>query len=229
MLRFRSRRHRWLMDESQQALADAAKGEDQSEGRIARQVLSDPKIHRLWESRHADLVCFAAEQSKRAGQIFAFRDIEVRLLHRRALIKHIREHHIVGKERDKLFTLFYGPMDTTNAILVEHRQYMLAVSSWVSADHLIDLMRDPVSVRLLREYESIYSAYFGTYCYVANCGSAVMANMMKPEMYDLRKRVVRMIKLIQSEQPDSRDHSNFERQALLAQTGRYPILEYMTG
>ena len=229
MLRFQSRRHRWLMDESQQALADAAEGGDQRKCRIARQVLSDSKIHRLWESRHADLVCSAAEQCKRAGQIFAFRDIEVRLLHRRALITHIRKHHIVGQERDRLFTLFYGPADTTNAILTEHRQYMLAVSSSVSANHLIDLMVDPGSVRLLKGYEAIYSAYFETYCYVAICGDPVLANMVKPEMRYLRKQAMRMFKLIQSEHPDRSHHSNFDRQALLTQSGRYPILEYMTG
>lgn len=229
MLRYQSRRHRWLMDESEQALADAAEGGDERKCRIARQVLSDSKIHRLWESRHADLVGAAAEQSKRTLQIFALRNIEVRLLHRRALIKHIRKHQIIGKERDKLFGLFYGPIDTNNAILTEHRQYMLAVSSRVSADHLIDLMRDPVSVRLLNGYESIYTAYFETFCYVANCGDTVMANMVKPEMRYLRKQAARMIKLIQKQRPEGSDHSNFERQALLARSGRYPTLEYMAG
>jgi len=229
MLRYQSRRHRWLMDESEQALAEAAEGGGERASRIARQVLSDPKIYQLWESRHADLVCSAAEQSRRALQIFALRDIEVRLLHRRALIKHIRKHHIVGKERDNLFSLFYGPIDTTNAILKEHRQYMLAVSSRVSADHLIDLMRDPVSVRLLSGYESIYSAYFETFCYVASCGDAVMANMVKPEMRYLRKQATRLRKVIRTQRPDGAYRSNFERQALLARSGRYPTLEYMTG
>ena len=229
MLLYRSRLHRWLMDESEQALVDAADGGDQRECRIARQVLSDTKTYQLWESRHANIVCSAAEQSKRVPQIFALRDIEVRLLHRRALIKHIRKHHIVGTERDNLFAHFYGPLDTTNAILREHRQYILAVSSRVSTDHLIDLMRDQVSVRLLNGYESIYSAYFETYCYVANCRDTAMANMVKPEMRYLRKQAMRMIKRIQTQRPEGNRQSNFERQALLARSGRYPTLEYMTG
>ena len=120
MLRYQSRRHRRLMDESEQALWDAADGYNQRDGRIARQTLGDSKSLRLWESRHADLVLPVAEQNRRAPQIFALRDIEVRLVHRRALIKHIRNHRILGQERDKLFSAFYGPLDTTNAILAEH-------------------------------------------------------------------------------------------------------------
>ena len=228
MLRYQSRRHRYLMDESEQALSDAAEGYRRRDARIARQILGDPKIHRLWESRHADLVLPVAEHSRRARQIFALRDIEVRLLHRRALIKHIDKHRIVGDKRDKLFSVFYGPMDTRNAILAEHRQYKLAVSSRVSTDHLINIMCDPVSTRLLREYESIYSEYFELYCFAAGCEDATLEDATKIEMLGLRRRAVRMIKRIHSEPPDG-SRSSFERQALLARSGRYPILDYMVG
>ncbi len=228
MLRYQSRRHRYLMDESEQALLDAAEGCRRRDARIAKQILGDPKIHRLWESRHADLVLPVAEQSRRARQIFALRDIEVRLLHRRALIKHIRTHRIVGEERDRLFSVFYGPMDTSNAILAEHRQYKLAVSSRVSTDHLINVMCDPVSTRLLRKYASIYSKYFELYCFVASCEDATMEAATKIELLGLRRRAMQMIKRIHSERPDS-SSSSFERQALLARSGRYPILDYMVG
>ena len=149
MLRYQSRRHRYLMDESEQALADAAEKRRGRDARIARQILGDSKIHRLWESRHADLVMPVAKQSKRAPQIFGLRDIEVKLLHRRALVRYLREHHVVGDERARLFSVFYGPTDTNDAILKEHRQYTLAVSSRVSVDHLINVMHDPLSSKLL--------------------------------------------------------------------------------
>jgi hypothetical protein len=226
MLRYQSRRHRYLMDESEQALSDAAHGHNQRDGRIARQILGDPKSLRLWESRHADLVLPVAEQNKRAPQIFALRDIEVRLVHRRALIEHIRKHGIVGEERDKLFSVFYGPMDTINAILAEHRQYTLAVSSRVSTDRLIDVMSDPVSVRLLKEYESLYLKYFELYCFVNSCEDVAMADATKMEMLDLKRRALQSIKRMHSESPDNR-FSSFDRQALLARSGRYPILDYM--
>jgi len=226
MLRYQSRRHRYLMDESEQALSDAAAGSRWRDARIAKQILDDSRIHRLWESRHADLVLPVAETSRRATQIFALRDIEVRLLHRRALIRHIRKHRIVGEERDRLFSIFYGPMDTNNAILAEHRQYTLSVSSRVSTDHLIDVMCDSVSNRLLKEYEFIYSKYFELYCFVAGCEDAATKDVSKPEMLGLRRRAMNMIKRIHSERPDG-GNSSFERQALLARSGRYPIRDYM--
>jgi hypothetical protein len=214
------------MDESEQALSDAALGGRRRDARIARQILDDSKIHGLWESRHADLVLPVAETGRRATQIIALRDIEVRLLHRRALIRHIRKHRIVGEERDRLFSIFYGPMDTNNAILAEHRQYTLSVSSRVSTDHLIDVMCDSVSNRLLKEYEFIYSKYFELYCFVAGCEDIATKDACKPEMLGLRRRAMNMIKRIHSERPDD-SNSSFERQALLARSGRYPIRDYM--
>jgi len=214
------------MNESEQALSDAAEGDRPRDARIARQTLNDSRIHRLWESRHADLVMPVAEHTRRAGQIFKLRDIEIKLLHRRALIRCIRKHGIVGEQRARLFSVFYGPRDTQDAILAEHRQYSLAVSSRVSADHLIDVMRDPLSVQLLRAYEAIYSKYFELYCSTASCRDEVMADATRQEMAGLRMRAMQMIKRIHSERPDN-SHSSFERQALLARSGRYPIRDYM--
>lgn len=228
MLRYQSRRHRYLMSESEQALSDAAEDGCGRDQRIAQQILGDSKIHRLWESRHADLVVPVAEHGRRAPQIFTLRDIEVRLLHRRSLIRYIRRHRVTGAKRARLFSVFYGPTDTTDAILKEHRQYTLSVSSRVSTDHLINVMCDPVSVQLLREYEAIYSRYFEHYCFMVNSNDKILADAAKAEMIGLRRRALRMIKRIHSERPQS-GHSSFERQALLARSGRYPIVDYMVG
>lgn len=226
MLRYQSRRHRYLMDESEQALSDAATGSRLRDARIAKQILGDAKSHRLWESRHADLVLPVAETKKRANQIFALRDIEVRLLHRRALIRHIRKQRIGGDERDKLMSIFHGPMDRNSAILAEHRQYTLAVSSRVSTDHIIGVMCDSVSDRLLKEYASVYSKYFELYCFFASCEDVTTKDACKSDLLGLRRRALSMIKRIHSERPDG-GHSSFEHQALLARSGRYPIRDYM--
>ena len=228
MLRYQSRRHRYLMDESELALSDAANGARRREARIARQVLSDSKIYRIWESRHADLILDVAEHTRRSPQVFAMRDIEVRLLHRRALIRHIRKHRIVGVEREKLFSLFYGPRALSDAILTEHRQYMLAVSSRVSTDHLIDVMRDSMSWALLNHYEDIYSRYFELYCFIVNCEDEATVNAIKPMMLEMRRSALRLIKQIHTVPPD-KGHFGFDRQRLLARTGRYPMLNYMVG
>ncbi len=228
MLRYQSRRHRYLMNESEQALEDAAEQSTGRDARIARQILGDFQMHRLWESRHADLVKPVAEHSRRTPQIFMLRDMEVKLLHRRSLIRHIRKHRITGPKRERLFSVFYGPTDPTDAILKEHRQYTLAVSSRVSADHLIDVMCDAVSDRLLRQYEALYSKYFEYYCFVVSTDDAVMADAARAEMITMRRAAMHLIKRIHSERPDS-GHSSFERQALLARSGRYPVVDYMVG
>lgn len=226
MFRFNARRHRYLMNESEQALEDASHGEHERHGRIATQILNDPKYHRLWESRHAELVTPIAEQSRRDQQVFRLRDLEVKLLHRRSLIRCIRKYQIQGDKRDKLLEVFYGPKDKTDAILLEHRQYTLAVSSRVSADHLINVMHDPVGFELLDRYEETYSRYFELYCFYVTCLDAVTKAAVAQEMAILRRTAMRILKRIHSERPP-KGHASFERQADLARSGRYKILDYM--
>jgi hypothetical protein len=228
MLRYLSRRHKTLMDESEQALYAAAQQPSGSDARIAKQIISDVKTHGLWEARHAELVRPVAEQHGRAPQVIALRDLEVRLVHRRALFEHIREHQIRGEQRERLFQVFYGPREFQDAVLSEHRQYMLAVSSRVSADHLIDVMSDPVSKKLLADYEKLYARYFGLYCYVAGAKDRDCAEAMKPLMTLTRQQTDRVRQRINSERPDNRA-ADFERQAVLARSGRYPVLDYMVG
>ena len=228
MQRYQSRRHQRLMDESEQALLEATDAKSRRKSRIAKHVLSDPKMHRLWEARHAELVRPVADQRKRAPQVFALRDIEVRLVHRRALFDHIRHHELRGLEREQMFAAFYGPKDIQDAILLEHRQYMLAVSSHLSTHHLINVMYDPLGNRLLRQYATLYREYFDLYGYVVRSQEAAWADAAKPLMSEAREQMAIVRQHINSEQPDKR-HADFDQQALLARSGRYPILDYMVG
>ena len=85
-----------------------------------------------------------------------------------------------------------------------------------------------MQTRLLQEYDSLYSEYFDLYCFVVGCEDTAVADATKIEMLGLRRRAMQMIKRIHSEGPDG-SCSSFERQALLARSGRYPILDYMVG
>ncbi|MDZ7643423.1 MAG: hypothetical protein U5K76_03840 [Woeseiaceae bacterium] len=228
MLRYQSRRFRCLMQESEQALNDAATGPITHTSRVARQVVGDTKLHGLWESRHAELVRPVAAVERRAPQVIALRKLEVQMLHRRALVDHVRRHAIVGAERDRLFAVFYGNRESGNAVLAEHRQYLLAVSSVISADHLIDVMHDDVSTRLLRLYADAYRDYFQYYCLVATEADPLMADALRPTMMEARNRAVRIRKRLESADP-ARDFSHFDRQLDVARSGRYPILNYMVG
>jgi hypothetical protein len=216
------------MDESEQVLLDATDAKSRRDSRIAEYILSDPNMHRLWEARHAELVRPVAEQRKRVPQVFALRDIEVRLVHKRALFDHIRHHKLRGLEREQMFAAFYGPKDIQDAILVEHRQYMLAVSSHLSTDHLINVMYDPLGNRLLRQYPTLYTDYFDLYGHVVRSQGDGWADAAKPLMSEAREQMATVRQHINLEQPDNR-HADFDHQALLARSGRYPILDYMVG
>lgn len=226
MLRYQTRRHRYLMQESEQALNDAAQGEDARDKRIAQHVLGDSKVLSLWESRHADLLVPVAEQRRRVPQIVNMRDIEVKLLHRRALIHTVRTLGITGTARDRLFETFYGPRDINDAIITEHKQYMLAASSHLSTDHLMHVMHDPVSERLLDLYTDMYSRYFSSYCRAVLCTDPSIAELHRQELAPLRRACLQMIKRIHRERPVESE-SRMEQQILLARSGRYPVLNYM--
>jgi hypothetical protein len=228
MLRYMSRRHKTLMEESEQALYNAAQKESGTDARIAKQIVGDTRTHCLWEARHAELVRPVAETGVRAPQLLALRDVEVRLVHRRALVDHIREHQLREPERERLLRVFYGPLDFQSAVVAEHRQYMLAVSSRVSTDHLIDVMADPVSRRLLQAYETAYTRYFDLYCYVVSSEDRNGAEATRHLMRQARKEADRLRRRLNKERPDNRA-ADFERQAALARSGRYPVLDYIAG
>ena len=49
------------MDESEQALVDASQSNSQYESRISGQILTDNKIHGIWETRHARMLGYRQE------------------------------------------------------------------------------------------------------------------------------------------------------------------------
>jgi hypothetical protein len=226
MLRYQSRRHQRLMDESEQALREAAETESHRESRIARQTLDDPRTHRLWEDTHAELVRPVAEHNRRAQQVFKLRDLDVQLVHKRALIDHIRQQQLRGRDRERLLAAFYGPKDTRDAILVEHRKYTLAVSSCLSTNHLIRVMYDPVGMKLLEQYESLYLKYFELYSYLVLAEEPAWIDAIKPIVSEGRSQLMHLRHRIHSEKPDDR-YADFDQQALLARSGRYPVVDYM--
>lgn len=228
MPRYLSRRHQRLMDESEQALRDAVAAKWKRQSNIARHILSDAQSHSMWEAKHAELVRPVAEQTRRTPQILALRDIELRLIHRRALIDHIRRHELRGRDRQQMFDAYYGPRDLIDAIVTEHRQYMLAVSSSLSTRHLIDLMHDPSGKRLIRQYERLYEYYFELYGQVVRSRDAALANATRPLMREVRDQLHILREQIRKARPDHR-YADFDRQALLARSGRQPILDYMVG
>ncbi|MDH3613440.1 MAG: hypothetical protein OEU90_08250 [Gammaproteobacteria bacterium] len=226
MLRYNSRRHKQLMDLSELALQDAAGSSLPRDSRIATTILHDNQQHSQWESRHARLLLPVAQQSRKKRQIVALRNAKVQLVHRRAFFKYLRAHEVRGEQRRRLFRLFHTTLDYNDAILAEHRHYMLAVSSRISTDHIIDVMDDMNSSLLLRHYEKTFARYFEMKCYVACARDSDCSQLVHQSMRELQAQLLRIRRSIESV-PPSGDSGNFDRQELLARSGRYEALNYL--
>ncbi len=216
------------MGESEYALHGASDSSSPRVSRIVNTLLQNSRMYKLWESRHADLLLPVAEHGDKKRQIMALRDAEVRLVHRRALFRYLRANEVRGDRRRQLFRIFHSTLDYDNAILTEHRQYMLAVSSRISADHLIDVMNDPKSKSLPSKYEKLYARYFEMQCYVMGMGDSNCIAMVCSAMADSREHLRRLRRQIEAEALDNH-FASFDRQEVLARSGRYPVLDYMVG
>lgn len=228
MPRYSSRRHQKLMDESEFALQDASDSSSPHVCGIVAAILQDSRTYQLWESRHADLLLPVAKQNSKKRQIVALRIAEVQLVHQRALFESLQTNKTRGEERRKIFRIFHSSLDYHASVLAEHRQYKLAVSSGVSADHLINVMYDPTSQSLLQQYEELYARYFEMKCYVAGMGDSNCISLVRSGMVDTYGQLRRIRQRIESE-PPVRECGNFDRQEALARSGRYPVLDYMVG
>ena len=226
MLRYSAQRHKRLMDVSEYALQDAAEAVESRDSRIATDVLQDTRKYREWEAIHADLLLPVAEHSRKKPQIVALRLAEAQLVHRRAFFSYLRAHEVRGAARERLFRLFHSTMDFNDAVLAEHRHYMLAVSSRISTDHIIDVMEDSHSRQLLRQYERAFARYFEMKCYVACAGNTDTARFVVQSMRDMQARLLHLRRRIQTEAPAG-SGGNFDRQELLSRSGRYPVLNYL--
>lgn len=225
---YSSHRHRKLMNESEYALHNAPDSSSPRVSRIVTTILQNNRTYRMWESRHADLLLPVAEHSDKKRQIMALRNAKVQLVHRRAFFDYLRLNGVRGDERRRFFRIFYQTLDYHSAVLTEHRQYLLAMSSHISTDHLIDIMNDPRSKSLSRQYEVLYRPYFEMNCYVAGMGDSKCNGLVRLTMQNAREQLQQMRRRIASESPDS-CCASFDRQELLARSGRYPVINYMVG
>jgi hypothetical protein len=98
-------------------------------------------------------------------QMVALRTTAFALLHRKALFEYLRERHVAGAKRRKLFGVFYTCSDYTSAVLAEHADYVRCSSSYLCTQHLAEhLMRDPALDAPLALYEEWYAEYFRAFC-----------------------------------------------------------------
>lgn len=193
--------HRRLMYESERVLRlDVARTAHIRSA--VQQVLEHRPRYLLWEADHSRLMRHVAEERRHARQALAMRRVALKLIHRRALIDHIRTARIQGEDRKALFRIFYGPKDTLDAILLEHRQYLLAASSSHCADILIDELRDRNGHRLLLEYERVYREYFAMYCRFSRAASSPYSSVLGPLTMELREQAKQIRERLYAEPPE---------------------------
>jgi len=227
MQHFNSSRHRKLMDASEYALQNASESDEPRESRIATTIIEDQQKYREWELRHANLLVPVAEQKAEKYQILALRKANVNLVHRRALFTYLQTHPLSSSSRAQLFRLFHSSMDLNEAILVEHRQYMLAFSSGISAEHITDVMHDDRSNFLVDQYEKTFARYFEMKCYIAKAGQNTLTRqLVNSALRDAQGQLLRVRRRMETELP-RQSHGNFEQQELLARSGRYEIQNYL--
>jgi hypothetical protein len=117
---------------------------------------------------HDHLLRAISEQAQLYRQVVMLRSAACALVHRKALFEYLRDCQVRGARRHRLFALFYGSRDYTNAVLAEHGNYVRCSSSYLCMNYLGEhLMRDAALDEPLQLYERWYGEYFRTFCDVA--------------------------------------------------------------
>jgi hypothetical protein len=156
------------MEESEARVEMSVVYDSPADALVASRILGHPQAYRRWEAEHDRLMRAVSEQARLARQVVALRSTAFGLVHRRAIFEYLRDRRLNGARRQRLFALFYGIRDYTNAVLAEHGHYVRCSSSYLCTYHLAEhLMQDAAFDEPLRMYEQWYSEYFRAFCDVA--------------------------------------------------------------
>ena len=156
------------MDESERWMEIVARCGGPEEQSATSRILEHPLAYRRWVSDHDRIMRGVSEQGKLNRQVLALRRSTFGLIHRKALFGYLRDQHVVGARRHRLFSLFYGPLDYTASVLAEHGNYLRSSSSYVCTRFLAEeLMHDGAMQEPLQLYEEWYADYFRLFCDIA--------------------------------------------------------------
>lgn len=164
----RGYQHTRLMEESESCLAAAARTGPPELMQVASQIIEHPSAYRHWETEHGRLLRSISAHIRLAPQIGTLRTATFTLIHRKALFEYIRDRGLTGSKRHRLFALFYGARDYSNAVVTEHASFLRCSSSHICMEHLaVQLMRDAAFEEPMGLYQEWYADYFRVFCDVA--------------------------------------------------------------
>jgi hypothetical protein len=132
---------------------------------VAQRILERPVEFTRWQAHHDQLMRAVSSRGRLPQQMVALRATAFTLVHRKALFEYLRLQQLTGTKRKKLLAVFYGCADYSNAVLVEHGNFVRCSSSYLCTQHLAEhLMHDPALDEPLALYEEWYSEYFHAFC-----------------------------------------------------------------
>jgi len=177
-----------LMTESERALWKTDSQPDYYRGPVSR-LLDDGRQYRQWEATHSRQMRAIAACSRQTGQAMELRKLALQLIHRRGMVDYLRAFNIVGEHRKQLFHMFYGRTDYHEAVITEHRHYVVAASSGYCAEVLVDSVNDANGFKLIERYQTLYAQYFQIFSQCSRAefiGEEELAAALKPTMLEHR-------------------------------------------
>jgi len=157
-------KHARLMEESEWRVETAGNSHSPADV-VVRRVLESPSAYRRWIGEHDFLLRTVSTHSRLQAQVVSLRAAAMNLIHRKALFEYLQDRQLAGRKRRRLFELFYGCRDYTNAVLSEHGNYVRCSSSLLCAEHLAThLMHDQAVAEPLQLYEQRFADYFRAFC-----------------------------------------------------------------
>ena len=157
-------KHARLMEESESRVQMSALQHTKADT-VASRVLESPEVYRAWAAEHDVLMRGVSREGRFARQVIALRHAAFSLVHRKAMMEYVRERHLTGRRRMRLFALFYGNRDYCNAVLAEHHNFVRCNSSYVCTSYIGEhLMQDAAFDEPMQLYEEWFAEYFRGFC-----------------------------------------------------------------
>ena len=156
--------YRDLMFHSESYVERALEDGDEHERAITGRLTEQGHRYRDWEQRHSKLMKKVADANTMSTEIYRLRETAVSLLHISAVPRYLKAREIVGEDREVLMQAFHPSRDFTEAILVEHANFIRAETSSMCSHYLTARLGDLGLDNWFENYRFVLDDYFGMFC-----------------------------------------------------------------